>query len=292
MNRVSKPARSPLLFNQSLEKGLAVLLGFGPERETMNLAEIAQAAGISKSAAQRFSFTLESLGYLRKDPLTRRYALTPATLALGYRYLLVDRMVERANPFLLDLNRTCGETVNFAEPDGADMVYVCRFPSRKSSTVQMPLGRRLPMFCTASGRAYLSALAPTDRAEILRNSDLIAYTRTTVTSVPKVLALCEQAAQRGFSTANAEYYHADLNVAAPVFDVSGRPVGAVNISVPSTRWTIPRLERELGPMVIETARLISTRDPDRAQSEPFSLGSGKTAPRVQREANARTRSHR
>ncbi len=277
MNRNRDQAHASLLFNQSLEKGLAVLLCFGPRRETLNLGEIAAAAGISKSAAQRLAFTLEALGYLRKDPLTKRYALTPATLALGYRYLLVDRMVERANPFLFDLNRTCGETVNYSEADSTDMVYVCRFPTRKSTPVQMPLGRRLPMFCTSSGRAYLSALAPTDRAEILRNSDLVAYTRTTVTSVPKILALCEEAAQRGYSIANAEYYHADLNVAAPVYDANGHPVGAVNISAPATRWTMARLQRELAPMVIETARLISTRDPDRAQSEPFAVGSGISA---------------
>lgn len=41
------------LFNQSLEKGLAVLRGFGAARRTMNLADIAQVAGISKSSAQR-----------------------------------------------------------------------------------------------------------------------------------------------------------------------------------------------------------------------------------------------
>lgn len=37
------------LFNQSLEKGLAVLRAFNAQRRTMNLAEVAEAAGINKS---------------------------------------------------------------------------------------------------------------------------------------------------------------------------------------------------------------------------------------------------
>ena len=268
-------ARSSTLFNQSLEKGLAVLLAFNPLSETMNLADIAEKCGMSKSAAQRFAFTLEVLGYLRKDPVTKRYSLTAATLAVGYRYLLVNHTVERANPFLLDLNRACGETVNFSEPDDTDMVFVGRFPTNRTTPVHMPLGRRLPMYCTSSGRAYLSMLKVSERTALLEASDRVAYTRSTITEIPKLLALCADAAKRGYAYSASEYYLGDLNVAAAVLDVSGRPLGAVNISAPSTRWTLARVQSELAPLIIETARLISTRQPDLGQLEPFSMGSGK-----------------
>lgn len=269
------PVRLSPLFNQSLEKGLAVLLAFNPQSETMNLAEIAVRCGMSKSAAQRFAYTLEVLGYLRKDPATKRYSLTAGTLALGYRYLLVNRTVERANPFLLDLNRACGETVNFSEPLGTDMVYVGRFPTSRTTPVHMPLGRSLPMYCTSAGRAYLSLLPHSERRALLEASDRVAYTRSTVIEVPKLLALCAEASERGYAYAASEYYEGDLNVGAAVVDASGCPLGAVNISAPATRWTLARVHRELAPLVIETARLISTRQPDLAQLEPFSMGSGK-----------------
>ncbi|WP_163003862.1 helix-turn-helix domain-containing protein, partial [Pseudomonas viridiflava] len=61
------------LFNQSLEKGLAVLRTFSAKRRSMSLAEIAEAAHMTKSSAQRMVFTLESLGYLRKHSRTRHY---------------------------------------------------------------------------------------------------------------------------------------------------------------------------------------------------------------------------
>jgi DNA-binding IclR family transcriptional regulator len=147
-------------------------------------------------------------------------------LALGYRYLLLDRTVERANPFLLDLNRACGETVNFSEPDGTDMVYVGRFPTHKTTPVHMPLGRRLSMYCTSSGRAYMSLLPPKERQALLEASARVPYTPSTVTDIGKLLVLCEEAAQRGFAYSASEYYPGDLNVAAAVFDASGRPLGA------------------------------------------------------------------
>src|SRR3546814_7246719 len=84
---------------------------------------------ISDWSSDVCSSDLEALGYLQKHPINKRYSLRVSTLALGYRYLLVNQNVERANPFLLDLNLTCGETVNYSEPDCSDMVYVGRFPT-------------------------------------------------------------------------------------------------------------------------------------------------------------------
>src|SRR5262249_60634518 len=69
--------RDPL-FNQSVEKALAILEVFGGERRAMNLAEISAAVGMTKSSAQRCTHTLERLGYPPRDPpLHRSVPTTP-----------------------------------------------------------------------------------------------------------------------------------------------------------------------------------------------------------------------
>src|ERR1700722_15894621 len=114
---------SPLFVN-SVSKAFAVLMAFGSERRSMSLPEIAEATGMGKSAAQRFAFTLETLGYLRRDPSSRRYRPAPRMLAPGLRYVQADELVEYALPLLSELNRRCMETVNLSRPDGVDMVCV------------------------------------------------------------------------------------------------------------------------------------------------------------------------
>jgi IclR family pca regulon transcriptional regulator len=106
------------LFVNSVAKALAVLMVFGNDRRSMSLPEVAEATGIGKSAAQRFAFTLEALGYLRKDPVSRRYRVSPRILEFGVRYVPADELVEYATPFLSELNRHCMETVNLSRPDG------------------------------------------------------------------------------------------------------------------------------------------------------------------------------
>lgn len=260
------------LYIQSFAKGLAVILAFGPRRTAMNLPEIATATGMTKSAVQRFAFTLEALGYLSKDAATKRYSLTPKVIELGYRYLLVDPILERASPYLLELNRKCGENINIAEPDELDMVYVSRFPGFHHMPVYMPLGRRLPMFCTSAGRAYLSALPPDRAADIIDRSSREKFTPTTITDRQKLLDVVAQAREEGFSTANGEYYQGDLGIGIAIRDHTGAPVAAVNISGPSSRWTLSRMKRELAPQLLETWRLICTTPPLPRQAEPFKLG--------------------
>lgn len=240
----------------------------------MNLPEIAEAAGITKSAAQRFAFTLEALGFLRKDPATKRYSLDPRTLNFGYHYLLSSPLIERANPYLLELNRRSRETVNLSEPCGVEMVFIARFPSPEHSIVHMPIGRRLPMFCTAAGRAYLSALPEDEARAILKTSDRIQMTPTTVTDMGRLMDLLAEAREHGFAYANQEYYRGDLNLAVPLLNVSGRPIAAVNISAATSRWTMEKLREQMVPMLIETARLISTTPPTPSALEPFQRGYG------------------
>jgi IclR family pca regulon transcriptional regulator len=251
------PAMPDLLFNQSLEKGLAVLAGFNARRRTMTLAEAAAAAGISKSSAQRMVHTLEVLGLVRKHPQTRRYELTPRVLRIGLAYLAADALIELANPFLAELARSTGETCNLTEPDGVEMVYVARFVSAKFVPIHMPIGSRIPMYCTGAGRAYLSALPEGEARALLQQSERVAHTQHTRTGLGEIESLLVQARRQGFATNREELFLGDMVVAAPIVGALGRPVGAVHVVAPTSRWTLADAERRLAPAAIECARAIS-----------------------------------
>lgn len=270
-----EPNESPL-YVQSLATGLAVLEAFTTEHPTMNLPEIAEAAGVTKSAAQRFTHTLVALGLLRKDAVSKRYSLSPRTLDTGYRYLQAHVLLERANPYLLDLNRQTGETVNLAEPDGQDMVYIGRFPSPHRSIVHMPVGRRLPVFCSSAGRAFLSCLPDAQVEEILAGTERPKYTPHTITDLNTLMDIIAKVRETGFAYSIEEFYHSDLAFAVPIHNIRGVPVAAVNLSVSTAYWSYERAQAELVPKLIYTANLISTKPPTFRAMEPFQIGYGKT----------------
>ena len=245
------------LFITSLDRGLQVLTAFSERRASMKLSELAHAAGMSKSSAQRFAFTLVALGYLRKDEVTKEFSLAPRSLETGLRYLQTSALIKCANPYLHSLNRACKETCTLAEPDGLDIVYVARFPAHKEMFVNMPVGMRIPMFCTASGRAILSRLDIDVALDTLRRSNRVAYTANTITALARLQNLLSEARASGFAWADSEYYSGDVNISAPILDASGTPIAAVNISAAASRFKLAQAKLELGPQVVETARAIS-----------------------------------
>jgi DNA-binding IclR family transcriptional regulator len=255
-NKHSEFARDPL-FNRSAEKAFAIRGSFSAERRTANLEEIAAAVGMTKSSARRCTNTLERLGYLKRETRSSRWVLAPRILGIAHAYFASHPLIENATIHLIDLNQPCGESVNLSEPDGNDMVFIARFPSHKRFFIHTPIGRRLPMHCTASGRAYLSALPQAEAQRILRASTLHALTPHTITDPKQILKLIGAVRELGYAWSDQGCYRGDLTIAAAVLGDDGRPLAAINISGPTSHWTLNDLRSKLSPLLLETARAAS-----------------------------------
>lgn len=245
---------SPLLI-QSLEKGLAVLAAFR-QAESMTLQEIARHCGITMGSAQRVAYTLEHSGYLRKEPRTKRYRVTVKALELGYNYLYHQPLLQQAHAVMHQLNQECGEIVNLGVPDGDQIVFVMRVAPSKHIPIYMPVGTRIPVWSSASGRAVLSFLDDAALTQKLAHAHIEKHTPRTTTDLGVLRGMIEQARHDHFAYADEEFYTADVNVSAAIVDATGEPIGAINISVPKPTWTLARACNELGPLVVHAARAI------------------------------------
>lgn len=255
---ISQPSDASPLFVSALARGISVLRAFKEGKPQMSLQELASAAGLTKSAAQRFSHTLWTIGYLHKDPITRKFSLSPRALELGMEYAQSSPFISSGQTFLHALNRATGETCSLAEPAGNDVIYVARFAAHKEMLVQMPVGMRLPLYCTAAGRAILSHLDRAKAVELLSQCDRVAYTATTITAMDALIHELDHVRQHGYSRSNGEYYPGDITLSAAIVGVNGNPVGAINISVPSSRWTFDEAQKKLAPQLLEVAHALTS----------------------------------
>ena len=252
----SQPERSSL-FVGSVEKAFQVLEAFKDSHRMMSMAEIARAADLDRSATQRLVHTMEQLGYIRRLPDSALYGLASKVLRLSYNYLRSREIIDRASPYLLEISHAVGETSNLQELDGTDIVFLARFPGRHLVNVDFAVGSRLPAVFTASGRAMLSKLEVSTRREIIRATSLQPITQMTETDPKLLLQRIDEAARQGFAIVQNQTVIGDLSVAAAITDHHGAPIGAINVSVPSTRWTVEKAEEQLLPHVLLAATSIS-----------------------------------
>lgn len=249
----SDGARDLLMVN-SVEKTFRVLRVFDGMRPSLSLSEISELAGLDVSATQRFTHSLVKMGYLEKNPVNKRFALTVKVLELGHSYVRSSNLVKQAMPYLLHINRETEETTNLTILNGTDIVFVSRYLSRHVLNADVVIGTRLPAYCTAPGRAILSHLSRLEVEEILRNTEFSAVTSHTPRTAAAVLNKTEQARAKGYALQVEEYFYGDMSVAAAVVDAQGIPLGAINIAVSTSRYSPADLETKFAPLVVAAAR--------------------------------------
>ena len=245
------------LFVNSLHKGFAILKAFSREQPRLTLSQLTRLSGLDKSAAQRFVFTLHAMGYLTRDEETKQYRLSPRVLEFGYTYLYSDRIIETAQPFLVEAHKQTGETVNLAVLDGADIILVSRLPSQHVVSLNIQIGLRIPALYSASGLAIVSCLDATGREEVIRRTEFKAHTPRSLTKPAEMRALLEKLHADGHAIVHAQYFPNDISVAAPITDNAGRPLGAISISAPDTRVRPGHALKRFVPCAKEAARKAS-----------------------------------
>jgi DNA-binding IclR family transcriptional regulator len=248
--------RNPL-YVSSVEKAFRVLRAFGQNAVELSLSQLSQATSLTVPNIQRLTHTLLELGYLSRDSKSKKYSLTLRALDIGYRYLQASPLIDRATPYLAELNRRTEETVNLSVLDGHEVVYVARHRGFHSIGINMFIGARLPAFSTSIGQAILAFLPTGEATEILNRTKRANFTRNTVTQMDALLKKLAKIRSLGFAVEDQEMFLGGISVAAPILGHEGLPIAAVNVAVPASRFNAAEAQGRFAHMLLETGRLIS-----------------------------------
>jgi IclR family pca regulon transcriptional regulator len=243
------PSRSD--FVQSLDRGLAVIRAFGPDREQLTLSEVASATKLTRAAARRFLLTLVSLGYVRSDG--RKFSLRPRVLELGYAYLSGLALPDVAAPHMEELVARLHESCSISVLDGQHVVYVVRVPTKRIMTVAISVGTRFPAYATSMGRVLLAALPPAELERYLAEAKLEPLTDRTVTDADR---LRELVAEQGYAIVDQELEEGLRAVAAPIRGAADVGMAAINVSAHAARVSMEALRENILPALLETAAQI------------------------------------
>lgn len=202
----------------------------------LTAADISRQIGVAKPTVYRLLSTLQSRGFIVKEPDGARYMIGSAMHALGAGGGNAPDLVAMTRPFTLRLAATYGETVNVAVKSGGEILYVDVLQSGHRLRTDMPAGGRDHLHSTALGKAILAALPEGEARAILTTIDRVPVTPSTVVAVPALLRQLAAARQCGYAVDDQENEIASVCIASAIRGYDNRPVGAISISGP--RWRI------------------------------------------------------
>ncbi len=241
-------------FVQSLDRGLAVIRAFGPDRERLSLSEVARATGLTRAATRRFLLTLVKLGYVRNDG--REFSLRPRVLELGYAFLSGLAMPEIAAPHLEELVAKVRESSSISVLDGDHIVYVARVPTKRIMTVAISVGTRFPAHATSMGRVLLAGMSEQELDRYLATADFEAFTARTVTGPDRLRAIVGETRRQGYAIVDQELEEGLRALAVPLHSAGGAVTAAINLSTHASRVSMATMRADLLPALLETAKNI------------------------------------
>lgn len=254
---MDEKAKENPLFVNSVAKCMAVLRAFTGAHRHLGLQDISKRSGLDKSTVQRMVHTLVHLGYLERHTATRRYALGTALLDFSFQFIQSHPLVELATQHLIELRKRCEERVDLSLFDGSTIVYVMRQPSRLAPFYTTVVGRRMPIFCTAGGRAMLARLPRDEARRIIAEAPRERRTPHTLTDIDAIMARIDQARVDGWSMAVEEAVPGDITLAGALVDEEGAPLGAVHIAARVSDWTPAAFAERMRPLLMETMEALN-----------------------------------
>ncbi len=225
----------PETLNRTLSRGLEMLELLGEHPQGMELHQIAKAMQLPKSSAFNLLYTLLDLKYVRKVDDTGRFQLSLRLFEVGSAAVNHVDITGVIRQYMLDISRTCNETMHCGIMNGTDILYIDKVESTQSIRMTSQVGVRIPLHATAMGKAILAMMGEEEVRGLYAGKELMPLTAHTVTSLAALLSQLEAVKAAGYATERQE---SNLNVscvAVAIPNRDGRPAYALSISAPSFR---------------------------------------------------------
>ncbi len=213
-----------------LEKAMGLLNIVSSARSPMTFTELLRTAHLPKATLHRILSTLMREGLLRHDPYAKTYRLGFRLLELAHEVWSDFDLRLAAQDEMVRLRDSLIETTLLAVLDGSSVVLVASEVAARDTGQKSKVGLRLPLHATAVGKAILAYLDPLRQLSLLQALPLESYTKHTLTSMQDLRSELDLTRARGYAIEYCEHADDVVRIAAPIFDIEGRPIGALSIS--------------------------------------------------------------
>lgn len=221
-------------FSQSLERGLAVLRCFTPERPVLGIAELSDELGMERSTLHRYAATLVALDCLEQLSSSRKYRLGLRVIDLGMLALNSTGLREHSHLYLAELRRHTRCSAGLAVLDRDYAVYIDRVrsfqPDADQANHDLRSGSRVPAHCTAIGKLLLANLPEPERHERVVALKLNKHAPNTIDRKKALRKELEQIYLAELAVSDEEHAPGLYEIAVPVRGENREVLAAVDIT--------------------------------------------------------------
>lgn len=230
---------------QVIDRAAALLDAIARYPDPVSLKVLSAETGLHASTAHRILASLIQNQFVERDA-AGHYRLGLRLLQLGVRLHGNVDVRAIARPIMEALRDQLGETINLTIREGDSVVYIEKVTPNRMIHVQQLVGSRAPLHVTAVGKLMLGAAGEDAMRAYATRTNLPAYTRNSITTLPRLIAECSASLERGYALDDEE---AEMDVGCIgvlVYDSTGNVSAGLSVSAPITRRRLEWVEELVG----------------------------------------------
>jgi DNA-binding IclR family transcriptional regulator len=244
----------------SVDNALRLLLMFR-DHKRLRVSDAASSLNVAGSTAHRLLAMLVHYDFVRQESDLRVYVPGPALLEMGLAAVRNLDIRTLARPILADLAARVDETVHIVQLEGGKIRYLAGAEGSRPLRVADRTGQLMPAHDTATGKALLAELTPSQLDELIPTvSSPQLEEGLTMQERADLDAELDQVRARGYAV-NLRRAEDILSVAVVVRDRRDVAVAAINASAPAKRMTQRQqmaVVRQLHAAAVQLEELLSS----------------------------------
>jgi IclR family pca regulon transcriptional regulator len=130
-------------------------------------------------------------------------------------------------------------------------------PSYYDAHINVNIGKRVPAYSTAAGKAILAHLTRPELDALLEKHPLRKYTENTIDNKDELRRCLRESAERGYAVSDEEFNYDIVVVSSPIFDLQRKVIASCSTAALKSRIKSAEHIRELGEATAEVAQTIS-----------------------------------
>ena len=243
---------------KTLAKTLEILKSFDDLNTHQKASEIARKLDLNISTVSRHLADLVNYGFLEYDAGHNCYYLGVAVISLGGIALNSNDVYKIAYHEVQGLSRKLDLHACMSILRGTDIIYLFDICTETSFKLLMPVGYARPAATAAMGRVMMTDLTYQSAYSLVAKTKINKMTPYSITAIDEIMEKIDEARETSYSVLVDEIMVGTSSIATAVRNKKGKIIGAIALSVESSRLT-KEYEKEIVNHLLITATNISAK---------------------------------
>ncbi|MBD1383146.1 IclR family transcriptional regulator [Metabacillus arenae] len=252
MSETNKPISRIAAVDNAID--LLLLLSNKSER---SIRELGEQLNVTKSTLHRTLQTLENRGFVKQDPISKKYSLGYKILELSVKLKSQNELRNLAFEDMEELRNVIGDTVQLAILDGEQILIIETVEGTKELRIFSKAGQTLPLTYGNFGKVFLAHVDVSKVKEYMKEQPLKKYGSKSIVDEETYLKELENVKKSGISVSIDDPIDGAVSMAVPIFDKTGVVIASLSIVGAKTphlvenRTSVEQLVKNTGSRITE-----------------------------------------